>query len=1033
MPFFFAWEYNASVVFAILLILSAAPLHAERLPIRKYTTSAGLASNNVHRIRADSQGFIWFGTAEGLARYDGYSFTNYTEDNGLPHAEVHDIVEARDGAYWVATSGGLCRLDTRAFSRGKPRCEIFRPEAEAMAQWFNDLLEDTDGSLWCGTRAGLFKLERKRERWAFRKVDLGPIAEPWSVNVEALHRDRAGNVWAGALSGLYRIRSGAGVERYTDELEITVPAVLAIAEDARGRIWVGTEHGIRRLLKEPRPGRTAVDLAFNSANGLPHNYVQSLLAASDGQLWVASMGGLAVLDPLAPSPAVKAYSSQDDKSLAHAETLAEDSDHNIWIGAYRGGGAFRIARGGLTTFGVADGLGAPSVVSLIESPKKELIAVSRSAGNLSLNRFDGSRFHAITPRLRDSVKAFGRGLGRIVLFDHAGQWWVATGEGLGRFPRVSDLGLLARTPPSNWYSSLIPPTGSNIFQIFEDSRGDIWISTSSGVSNGLIRWQRATGTFRIYSEADGLPSLKETLPSAFHEDRAGNLWIGFEKTAIGRLRPDRLQLFRSAEGAPAGGVSAFFEEKSGRLWLASDTSGLSYTDNPDAEQPRFVTYSIKDGLSSNIVNCITADLRGRIYVGTASGVDRVEFSAKHPTPHVRQYNTEHGLAGGLVQVALRDSHGALWFGTPEGLSRLVPEPEEAAAAPKVRISALFIRGVRQTLSDLGEEVIRPMTLKANENQVRLEFVASSFRAGDNLRYQHLLEGTGDTWSVPSDQRTVNYAHLSPGEYRFLVRAMNADGITGPPAEYSFQILAPVWRRWWFLTTTAILLCVGAWALHLLLINRAREMERLRTRIATELHDDVGSSLSQIAVLTETVRQHANQMDGAAAERLSRAASISRELVDTMSDIVWAINPSKDRLHDLVPRMRRFASDLLGSRNIDLRLRGPGQDMPLDPDTRRQIFLIYKECIHNIARHSGCTSVAVDLELAEETLVMRITDNGKGFRDISRTEGQGVRNLNLRAERLNGTFQVHSEQGLGTIVTLRLPLRQRRFWFSKKPA
>jgi signal transduction histidine kinase len=315
----------------------------------------------------------------------------------------------------------------------------------------------------------------------------------------------------------------------------------------------------------------------------------------------------------------------------------------------------------------------------------------------------------------------------------------------------------------------------------------------------------------------------------------------------------------------------------------------------------------------------------------------------------------------------------------------------------------------------------------NQNHIQIDFFALSFRMAENLRYQFKLEGADIDWNAPTDQRSVTYASLSPGTYHFMVRAISADGTASlTPATVSFTILRPIWQRWWFLSLAGLFLIAGAYVMHKYRVNRLLELERVRTRIATDLHDDIGASLSQIAILSEVVRQKVGRDDAAVTEPLSQITTSSSELMGTMSDIVWAIDPHKDRLADLTQRMRRFASDVLTARNIDFEFHAPDaqRNLNLGADVRRQIFLVCKESINNIVRHSVCSRATIDFRVNRDWLTLVISDNGQGFDTARESDGHGLVSMRQRAKEMGGTLEITSQSGEGTTVTLKMPIDGR---------
>jgi signal transduction histidine kinase len=422
-----------------------------------------------------------------------------------------------------------------------------------------------------------------------------------------------------------------------------------------------------------------------------------------------------------------------------------------------------------------------------------------------------------------------------------------------------------------------------------------------------------------------------------------------------------------------------------------------------------------------------------MYLLTDRGIDRLDPE----TGWVKHYTSADGLVGSSHWgAAFRDRHGALWFGTLEGLSQLIPKPDEPASPPPIRISAIRVRGDPYPVSELGQVTVAPFELEPSFNQIQIDFAGLNFGVGEILRYQYKLEGADQDWSRPSEQQTINYATLSPGKYRFLVRALNWKGMVSPePAVVEFRVFAPVWQRWWFVALLALTGAAVIYVLHHNRVARLLELERIRSRIVTDLHDDVGASLSHIAVLSEVATSEVARLGLAPDEQrlhepLSRIGTVSRELIDSMSDIVWAISPRKDRLGSLTQRMREFAGEVLGRRSIDFHFHAAGidQEMRLDPDVRRQVFLIFKEGVHNIVRHAASTHVTGDFRIERGQLVLRLTDNGHGFApkvaNGPASEGHGLLSMRRRAAALRGTLDVAAELNQGVTLVLRVPLDRR---------
>jgi ligand-binding sensor domain-containing protein/signal transduction histidine kinase len=984
----------------LLLATAASPLFAERLAVRSYGTADGLPSERIHDISQDSRGFLWFATADGLSRFDGYEFITYGAAQGLPDPVVNAFLETRDGGLWVATSHHVCRL--RPAPEGSA-CESISPAAPTPGVFIpSTLLEDSAGNVWCGVGSlGLFRIEPSPGRgWMLQPVDL-KVPPPFGVITLIEDRNERGVLWAGANTGLYRRRPDGRVDRIDG-----IPGyVEALIQDRGGRIWAGTRTGLYSFL--PGPAGAAVSLeVYRESRGLANSDVKALLETSDGHIWAGSL--LHGITEFTPAPgggyALRTYGKAHGLSDETVISLAEDRAGNLWAGS-ESGGAMKIVRRGFTMFTRADGLGGDRIGAVFEDRAGELY-VSTAAPGSHLNRWNGHGFESLS--LHVGREAWG--LAQAALQDRKGEWWTARDDALYRLGGKA-FEQLRSAAPAAIYRTAEGAQTNYVSRLFADSRGGIWVSTGGDLHNHLSRWARDTGM----TARD--PPMQE-LVSAFAEDAAGNIWVGSHGEGVARYRNGEFTSYRTADGVPAGFVSDLFVDHAGRLWIASGSGGLGRVDEPDAARPVFVSYSTSQGLSSNSVFSITEDRWGRIYAGTRRGVDRLDLASGR----IKHFTAADGLPRGTVYVAYRDRRDDLWFGAAQGLARLSPERDEDGPPPAAFISAVRA-GNRPHLVAAPEQ---PLELGPDENFLQVNFSSPAFGAGEQLRYQYRLEGSGADWSAASTERSVVFSGLPHGRYRFLVRAVNSAGQASPaPAVVAFTILPQIAERWWF-RLLAVLAAAGAiYGFYRYRMEQLLAMERIRTRIATDLHDDVGASLSQIAVLSDLVRRRSHNGDTGQMEPLHRIAGISRELVDSMSDIVWAISPQKDRLIDLTRRMRQFAEEMLVAPGIEFWFDVParGEEIKLNVETRRQVFLIFKEGIHNVVRHANCTRVRVRLALEGDWLSLAIEDNGRGVA-AGGNEGHGIPSMRSRAAALGGSLELTAGPGGGTIVALRVPARAR---------
>jgi ligand-binding sensor domain-containing protein/signal transduction histidine kinase len=1023
---------------------------AERLPIKTYTVADGLAHNAINKIVRDSRGFLWLCTADGLSRFDGYEFTNYSTNEGLPHPYVSDLLETRKGEYWLATNGGLVRFDPKGIA-GKASgnnatdvqpmfSTLFPDDLDRRARAITVLFEDHNGSIWCGTMKGLYRLEAANTGLKLTPVEIGiPNGIPDESYISDLLEDRQGSLWIATTSGLYRRWPDGSFARYVERDGLPGSFLHDLFMDRTGRLWAASRlNGFFSFTADETHKPPAITSKFGIKEGLPANWVFQLFESSDGRFWIATSAGLAEFLPQATDSSHQFRLANERNGLAHHDITAlnEDLGGNLWLGS--NAGAMKLAHNGFTTYDQQDGIDEINAVfqdrrgdvcvrgwvlgdgrsSVFEGAKLDVWHSDLGQHVARFGRFDGQAFNWLLPRALTNISLGWVGEGT-TLQDHSGEWWIGTAEGLYRFPATDDLSEIKTARPLGFYNTKNGLADAQVYRLFEDSHGNIWASTIGPV-NGLARWDRTNDTVYDLSNAAGLPPPKDDIARSFGEDSAGNIWLGFG-TGLARYHDGHFTFFTSNEGLPGGGIQQIHRDHSDRLWLASTRSGLIRIDNPQAERPLFISLTSTQGLSSNITSIITEDRNGNIYVGTGRGLDVLNPG----TGRVKHFTTADGLAFGSLNTAFEDTSGTLWFGTGKGLSRFSPASDESLTAPPVLITRLSVSGTSQRVSALGETEVSLPEFAANQNQVQIDFVGLSFAPGEVLRYQYKLDGVDLDWSAPTDQRSVNFANLAPRSYKFLVRAVSSSGlISSAPAAVTFTILQPIWRRWWLVSLVLLAVTWMVYALFRYRVARIVEVANIRTHIAADLHDDIGSNLTRIAILSEVAHSQLGGERQNVEGPLLSIANISRESVASMSDIVWAINPKRDTLLDLIQRMRRFATETLPSRGIELQFHAPevDHDLKLGASVRRDVFLIYKEALNNALRHSACKSASIDFRIERAWLILLVRDDGCGFNREIASEGQGLLSMTRRARLLGGELQVNSKPGVGTEICLRVPRR-----------
>ena len=1032
---------------AILISASSLPVRPESPSFKIYTTQEGLAHDRVNNIVRDSRGFLWFCTSEGLSRFDGARFTNFTTDQGLPHRNVTTFYETRDGTYLIGTSHGVAIFDPNGTpyrwnvlekrleqdGGAPPMFRTFVPSENRQTNIIHALAQDPDGNILVGSAVGLFRGILSDSGLTFEPIDIG---NETYVGFYKFLDDGEGGMLSVTSHGIFRIYKGKGYL-------LEGPGAGSIIRAADGKIWIGASGepaGIR--VYDFTNGRLSLVRRYTKKDGLLADIFQGgLWQLKDGSIFVGLETGFQefVPDAKGDEPKFRTYGTDTVNSLA------EDPVGNLWLGTELKG-AWQLVRSGFVSFGEKDGVPeSEDIRAIYVSPSGEIFLPARPRRILKLQ--ENGIFAAVYP---SGLTGRSWGWTNLDFQSVDGEWWVAAADGLRRYPKVSQFEDLSDTQPRKVYSKKDGLHGNEIFMLFEDSRGDVWISTDAGGGHDCVtRWDRKSDSFvRYFCSDSALPC--DSGPVSFAEDTYGNVWIGFYFGGIARYRDGQFQFFSVKDGMAESMPGALYADNAGKLWIGTTGEGLYRVDEPNAAQPVFTNVSTREGLSSNQVICLTGDRFNQVYAGTGRGINRLD-----PNGNIEVFTQADGLPSNYITRCARDAKGALWFVSRNTLVRYTPEQKSTLVPDTVYIDKVSVNGNAQKISALGESDVTLPDLSSDQNQIEIHFFALTFGAGENIKYQYRLDE--QDWSQPTGEQTINL-NLTSSKHSFVVRAVRADGKFSPePAVLSMRILSPVWQRWWFLSLAALLvtgIVLGTYRyrianlrrvnaalleaqkaeeeLRLTREQRVAELEQVRSRIATDLHDDIGSSLTQIAVLSEVAQTQAGNGNGHP-DALRKITDVSNELVGTMSDIVWAINPAKDHLSDLTQRMRRIAADLLSPKGITVHFASREEDraVTIRTNARREVFLIFKESINNIAKHSAAKTVDIDIEIKKDLLLLKIQDDGKGFvcgpqslDDTLSSEGpsgNGIRNMRKRASEMGGRFDIDSAPGRGATSFLELPL------------
>lgn len=936
-----------------------------------FNSEKGLPEDTVLSIAQSPDGYLWFGGYHGISRFDGNRFVSLN-DLSETHVTIRTVgflFFDTEGSLWIGTFNGLYRFDGKSVYK-------FSEKEGVPDSLFYSATEDNSGNIWISSGDGLLK-------WNGTKfTTLNQSNNPILRFVHVSHADSDGTIWIGTQDGLVILKDGK-FQTYTKKEGLPDNAIWAIVQDKQGIHWIGTEGGLSQF----HAGKFT---NYNKSNGLAENIVNTLRFDHAGNLWIGTEGGLSRFH----NGVIESISSKDGLPKDSVWALQEDNEENLWVGINYGG-VSRFSDGRVQVLGKKEGLASDTVTAVLED-NNGTMWIGTDNG---LNRVSNGKISLITTK--DGLPS---NIISALYEDSRGTMWVGTHEGLVRI--VANKILTYTTA-----DGLMDPV---VLAVSEDHERNLWIGTNMGIN----QWKDE----RLIPHAEMLKGTVAWITPA----KQGGFWSG---TYAGMLRYQngKLEEFNPQNNPMTGlEISSLYEDDSGRIWIGTFTNGLwSYKNG------KWSTFRSEDGIYTDTISNIMEDSKGYLWLSSSDGIVRVakqeleNFAAKKTT---KIYALHFGTSDGMRKAECYDQqqptvwktkNGILWFATLGGAAIIDPlRIKSNPYPPKCKIEKMSVNG--NEIATDHTQVLPP-----GSNNFEFQYTALSFTAPEKIQFRYQLIGFDKDWIDAGSRRLAQYTNIPPGNYRFHLKACNNDGLWNEAGTaFPFTIRPYFYQTRWFYALVAAVIALSVWQFHKYRVKRALEIERIRTRIATDLHDDIGAGLSQIAILTEVARKDLQKPETPV--RLNQVMQTAQELMESMSDIVWAVNPARDNAEDLVHRMRKFANDILSAGDTELHFHSTDTDKTrkLTPDFKRHVYLIFKECINNAAKHSQCKAVTVDLNVNRGRMLLKIIDDGKGFDMNNSSAGNGLKSMRTRAGLLGGTIQFHSEPGKGTSMELEVPFKHR---------
>ncbi len=976
---------------------------------RVWQTDEGLPNNQVQAMAQTPEGYLWVGTFEGLARFDGVEFKTYNRANTpeLKNASITALCPATNGTLWIGTEGGgLARLCQDRFSLFTTHDGLAGNNIQAVSQ-------GPDGAIWIGTTQGLSSL-RNGKFQTFTTRD-GLLSDA----VTALCEDR-GFMWVATTRGLNRLRA-SGVDAFTAS---------AVLEDTQKHQWIV---------------QTGAMDALTAINRLSNDSVHSLCLDKHGWLWMGSDHGL--MWYLAGN--FWPYTTSDGLSDNWVSTIYEDSQNNLWVGTRSG--LNRFIEGRFQTELNNHDMPYDQVNVILEDTRGDIWVGSREG----LIRLTPKPFSIETKR-----QGLSHNHVTSVLEDHQGRLWVGTsGGGLNEVTEAK----------VRVYGTANQLSSDLILALCEGHDGSLWAGADQ--SGGLFRLRNQSVTH--FTARDG---LLDAAISALHEDRQSNLWIG-TRQGLCRLSDGVFLTETNAQNRP---IRAIAEDARGQLWFGGD-AGLMRLRNGSFENlsgngafpPEVVSalladskdtlwvgtlsggllrwrgghwdrFGVQDGLFSNEVLGIAED-HGWLWLTSSKGISRVrshDLEALNPGSKVVVPCIVYGKSDGLESIVCgsmatpavwKTSDDRLCFATTKGLAILNAHDSGLdLSPPPVHIEQVEVDG-----KPIPAWAGQSLTLPPSHGELSIRYSALDLSAPEKCRFKYRLDGVDSDWVEANTQRTAHYNNVAPGAYRFHVLACNKYGVWNEMgASLDFQLRPHFWQTWWCrtLALAALVGLAGGSARFvtqrkmqrkLELAERQHAIERERGRIAKDIHDELGSSLTRIMLLSQRAKSDLAQRKEAGLH-LEKIINFSRGTIQAMDEIVWAVNPRNDNFDGLVNYLIEYAAQFFQGSKIRCRLQMPiTSQLTLPTEVRHDLFLAFKEGLNNVLKHSQASEVHVEVFHADGTVHIIIDDNGCGFDPAQKEDGRqgnGLPNMRRRMDALGGQMEIITAPGHGTKLqfTVRVP-------------